>query len=271
MRNFILIYMICASTLSLFAQTNDTIQNTVTATKNQDILEVKVTEKSPEEKLADAQKTIEEQQKLLLGLRDVETKLGFAQNENVDLKKKLAATEKRAESVERSLIAMASNFLYVTYEAYGVEKIAIKAFESVQDERLKRKYKQRYVLLKNYQQHLRDFKTYLEKVQKECNGKFQATATEFINPIDPSVSPELILKQQSFYQAYVQYEGYQDTFIGGLIQKTESILKSHTKQNRANLQGVIKTIEKTQTLVQIDSVESVISTVDECLKTIEDL
>lgn len=264
--------MFCACTLSVFAQNEaEVAQDTTTAKTVQVIQEVKVQEKSLEEKLAEAEKTIEEQKKYLLDLRDIETKLGLVQKENEILKKKIEAAEKRTESVEKSLITMASNFLYVPYEAYGVEEIAVKAFEAVQNPELKQKYNQRYVLLKNYQNHLREFKAYLERVQKACKGAFQATATEFIDPVDPSVSPELVLKRQPFYIEYVKYKEYKDTFIGGLIQKTEEILKAHTIQNRANMQGVIESIEKTQAPAQIDSVDKVIDTIDERLKTVEDL
>lgn len=264
--------MFCIGTLSVSAQNKDTSVKDTLKTETVPAEQVlTVAEKSIEEKLKEAEQTIAEQEKHLLELRDVETKLTLAEREKVTLEKKALDAEKHAESVEKSLISMASNFLYVPYEAYGVEEIAIKAFESIQNTKLKQEYNQRYVLLKNYQNHLREFKAYLERVQKACKGVFQATATEFIDSSDPSVSSELILRKQPFYLEYIKYNEYKDTFIGGLIQKTESILKAHTKQNRANVQGVIKEIDKTQSPTEIDSVEKVINTIDERLKTIEDL
>ena len=271
MRKILFIYMICVGTLGVSAQ-NEVINDTdTTQTVIVSEPQVVVTEKTTEEKLQEALQTIEDQKKHLLELRDIEVKLNVANRDKESLDRKAKEAEKHAESVEKSLISMASNFLYVPYEAYGVEEIAIKAFESIQNTKLKQEYNQRYILLKNYQNHLREFKAYLERVQKACKAPFQATATEFIDSTDPKVSPELILKKQPFYLEYSKYNEYRDTFIGGLIQKTESILKAHTKQNKANVQGVIEEIDKTQSQTEIDSIEKVVNVIDERLKTVEDL
>lgn len=264
--------MFCASSLSVFAQNEDkTVLDTVQTEVQQVIQEPIVIEKSIEEELREAQSTIKSQQEELNRLKGIETNFNqvVSEKENIEIKKK--AAEQHAFDVEKSLISMASNFLYVPYEAYGVEEIAVKAFESIQDQQLKQEYNQRYILLKNYQLHLKQFKAYLEKVQKECNGVFQATATEFIDMVNPTVPPELILKNQPFYQEYIKYTDYKDTYIGGLIVKTEAILRAHTKAHRANMQEVITSIDNTLTPAEIDSVDKIIITIDERLKTIENL
>ena len=265
-------YIFCASTLCVVAQNEDKVVPDTVRTETQPVSqEPIVVEKTTEEKLQEALLTIEEQKKHLLKLRDIETKYNLVVREKESLEKKKNEAEQHSLSVEKSLISMASNFLYIPYEAYGVEEIAIKAFESIQNSKLKQEYNQRYVLLKNYQNHLREFKSYLERVQKACKGVFQATATEFINTTDPSVSPELVLYKQPFYLEYKKYSEWKDTFIGGLIHKTETILKAHTKQNRANMQEVINSIDSTQAPAEIDSVDKVINKIDERLKTVEDL
>ena len=267
MKKTILLYILLGSTLSSYAQNENRVDSLITeVSDSQSVVDVN---SNIEVELLEASKTIEEQKEHLLELRDVESKLAIVNREKEELQRKLTAADERVTSIERSLITMASNFLYIPYEAYGVEEIAIKAFESVQSPELKKKYQQRYILLKNYQQHLKDFRDYLVRVQKACNGTFQATATEFID--DPTVSPSLVLKKQLFYIEYVKYDGYKDTFIGGLILKTEAILRAHTKQKRANLQGVIETIEKTQDLTVPNTIEEVIDVVDQRLKTVEDL
>lgn len=266
MRKIMFIYVFCIGTICLSAQNDinnvsDTIQTEIVSESQN---------KTTEETLQEALQTIEEQKKLLLELRSVEVKLEIALKEKDIIEEKALAAEKHAESVEKSLISMASNFLYIPYEAYGVEEIAIKAFESIQNQKLRQDYYQRYVLLVNYQKHLREFKAYLERVQKACNGIFQATATEFIDS-DDSVSPELVLRKQPFYLEYVKYEEYKDTYIGNLIQKTETILKAHTRQNRANMKDVIDVIDETLSPTEINSLEEGIKTIDEQLKTVDDL
>lgn len=276
MRKVIISLIVCASTFEVFAQNNPTehsgrvvsdsiIVDTIKSKPNSMISLNDLTVK-----LEEANATIEKQKARLLKLQDIETKLSIAQNENLILKKELETATTHAKSVENNLIILASNFLYIPYEAFGVEEIAIKAFESIKDYTLKQENQQCYLLLKQYQNHLKEFKLYLQRVQKECNGIFQATATEFIDSKDPSISPDLILTEQQFYQDYIKFEGYQNTFIGGLIQKTEEILRAHTKQKRANMHEVIQTIEETQSPEEIDSISKVIGLIDERLKTIED-
>lgn len=258
-----------AASISLSAQVKPTkVKDSVNSENIAHSPEIQEPQKTFEEKYFEVQKMVEAQRKQISLLQD---SIKIVSEEKASLEKKKENADKHAEKVEKSLISMASNFLYLPYEAYGVQEIAIKAFESVQDPQLKEKYNQRYVLLTNYQKHLREFKTYLEKVQKACNGVFQATAIEFIDTNDPSVSPELILKKQPFYQEYIKYNGYEETFIGSLIQKTISILKSHTKQNRANLKGTLSIIQSIETSEEIDSVPKLIVAIDKRLKTVENL
>lgn len=278
MGKFILMLFICVGTLSVSAQNNvseETALHVTSDTIQVDSLKLVqsqlFSEKDIKQQLEEAKVTIEQQTKRLLELQDVETKLTLSENKNAVLIGQLDIVSKQAEKAEKNLISLASNFLYVPYEAYGVEEVAIKAFESIQNTTLKQEYHQRYVLLKNYKQHLLDLKVYLQKVQKACNGAFQATATEFIDGDDLSVSSDMILKKQPFYLEYVKYDGYEDTFIGGLIQKTEEILRAHTKQERANMKEILDTINQVQTPVKIDTLNKVIETIDERLKTLEDL
>lgn len=278
MRKLTLILFICVGSLSVSAQTNVSEEKTLQVTFDTlkvDSLKTEQSQSASEKDLRkqfdEAKAIIEQQKKRLLELQDVETKLTLSENKNATLIGQLDVVSKQAEKAEQNLISLASNFLYVPYEAYGVEEVAIKAFESIQNTMLKQEYHQRYVLLKNYKQHLFDLKVYLQKVQKACNGAFQATATEFIDGDDLTVSSDLVLKKQPFYIEYVKYEGYEDTFIGGLIKKTEEILRAHTKQERANMKEILDTINHVQTPVKIDTLNKVIETIDKRLKTLEDL
>lgn len=278
MRKFILIIIFSVSTICLFSQnvhkvTIETcsVQDSLKNDTLQDIPKQYSVEEMLEKQLNETNAKLKLQQEQLLELQNIKAELMTAENKNKELNMELEFANRHAETVEKSLISMASNFLYIPYEAYGVEEIAVKAFEKVQNEELKNKYHERYVLLKNYRQHLIDFKAYLERVQKVCNGVFQATATEFIEPTDPNVSSDLVLKLQPFYLEYIKYDDYKETFIGKLLEKTEMILRAHTKRNRANLQSVVAAIDRTQKPVKMDSVNDIIDVIDERLKTIDDL
>lgn len=270
MKKIILTSVFCVSTLCVFAQS---VHEGGGVANKIDTLSMNQVQTVPEndinKKLEEAKKTIEEQEKRISELRNLEIKLSLAENDLTELTKKLEETNKYAEDVEKSLISLASNFLYIPYEAYSIENIAIKAFESVKNENLKQRYNQRYILLKNYRQHLIDLKAYLQRVQVACNGVFQATATEFIDSEDSSIASDLVLKKQPFYLEYIKYDDYQGTFFGGLLQKTEEILKAHTKQKRANMQELVDTINRIQNPAKLDSFDNVIKVVEERLKTVE--
>ena len=90
-------------------------------------------------------KLIWQQQSIEDSLRMYKIQCDDAQRQNKSLMDKTIKSDK-------ALISMASNFIYIPYEAYSVDSIAIPAYESVQDLILKLQYEIRYQLLKNYKE-----------------------------------------------------------------------------------------------------------------------
>lgn len=136
---------------------------------------------------------------------------------------------------EKALISMASNFIYIPYEAYSIDSIAIRSFESVSDKSLKAKYLIRYTLLKNYKNDLVAFVAFLKQQQEELSRN------PFRNDANDVVS---LLHQQPFYISYQQYEDWASTFLGGKIHFVENQLKSFKKSTKLNFGDIIDNLEK---------------------------
>ena len=70
------------------------------------------------------------------------------------------------------LVNIISNFLYIPYEAYSIEKIAIPASNNIFDERLKHKQKIKFDLLKSYQNDIRSLMQFLKETQEDLKKPF---------------------------------------------------------------------------------------------------
>lgn len=134
---------------------------------------------------------------------------------------------------EKALISMASNFLYIPYEAYSIDSIAISSFESVSDKSLKDKYRIRYSLLKSYKRDIADFVNFLEIQQKELNKPFTKNALDAI----------ATLHEERFYKAYHQYNDWAETYLGKKIVNVELILKSFNGSEIINFDGIINNLQ----------------------------
>ena len=123
---------------------------------------------------------------------------------------------------DKALISMASNFIYIPYEAYSVDSIAIPAYDSVQDLILKRQYEIRYQLLKNYKVNVVDTAKLLNDIYQECNVPFASSGQ----------SNELISKitQSRVYVQYKQYDDWRNTYLGYMLTEVIDCLKTFDKE-----------------------------------------
>lgn len=123
---------------------------------------------------------------------------------------------------DKALISMSSNFIYIPYEAYSVDSIAIPAYESVQDLVLKRQYEIRYQLLKNYKEDVSETVKLLNDIFQECNAPFASGGQ----------SNELISKitQSRVYAQYKQYDDWRNTYLGYMLTEVVGYLKAFNKE-----------------------------------------
>ena len=116
---------------------------------------------------------------------------------------------------DKCLISVASNFLYLPYEAYSVNNIAIRSFETISDVGMKKKYLIRYELLKNYKDDILCFLNFLITQKEELNKPFTKNAEDAIQS----------LRQLQFYIVYHKYDDWEATFLGKKIVTVEKQLK----------------------------------------------
>lgn len=160
-------------------------------------------------------KLIWQQQSIEDSLRMYKIQCDDAQRQNKPLMDKTIKSDK-------ALISMASNFIYIPYEAYSVDSIAIPAYESVQDLILKRQYEIRYQLLKNYKEDVSETVKLLNDIFQECNAPFASGGQ----------SNELISKitQSRVYAQYKQYDDWRNTYLGYMLTEVVNYLKAFNKE-----------------------------------------
>lgn len=167
-------------------------------------------------------------------LSELKEERSVLQKENAEYKDKLYKADK-------ALSSTASNSLYLPYEAYTVENIAIRAFETINDDALRQKHEIDYRLLKNYQTDIRALYSYLQQVKKKLSNPFGLKGNGASSLLQD-------FRQETYYIRYHEYEDWAETYLGKIIARVENQLKS----NKVNFDEIIEELEK-------------------CLKTVDDL
>lgn len=147
------------------------------------------------------------------------------------------------EKADKCLLNTASNFLYIPYEAYGVQEIAIPAFEAVSNQELKNKHEIKLYLLKSYQTDIKSLLEFIFTAEKELSNPFAKNAKD------------LLIRFQSaqFYVNYKKYNDWNNTYLGLKIISVEKQLKTFDgNTHKLNL-------------------EAIKNELNSCLKTIENL
>lgn len=166
------------------------------------------------------------------------TKLG---QDTASLQREISAYKKKLNSSDKALVSAASNFLYIPYEAYGVEKIALRAFNAINDENLRQKHEIQYELLKNYQTDIRALLSFLQNAKKKWSNPFERKGNGATSLLQE-------FKQESYYVKYHEYDDWSNTYLGKYIKNIENQFNN----NKANFDNIIKDLEA-------------------CLKTVDDL
>ena len=143
--------------------------------------------------------------------------------------------KKQLLKADTCLISVASNFIYIPYEAYSVKEIAIPAFQMVSDGELKVKYKSRYELLLKYKEHIVEFISCLTEMKKVLSNPFAKDANDAIN----------VLHAKRFYVVYQAFEGWESTFLGSRIMAIEKQLKGYKgTANKVDFDKVANELQK---------------------------
>lgn len=156
--------------------------------------------------------------------------LQTARTECATFKFKCGELQQAQRKASVCLFNIASNFLYIPYEAYSVENLAIPAFEAVTDEEIKTQHSVNYVLLKSYQADVKQLLSFITSVEKELGNPFAKNADEQLRN----------LHNLPAYINYKQYNEWKDTWLGKRLCKVEAALRNF-KGDRSQLKfGTIK-------------------------------
>lgn len=145
------------------------------------------------------------------------------------------------DTLQRRLISMASNFLYIPYEEYSIEEIAIPAFLSTKGTPAYARYQNRLPLLQHYKSDVESLVKSLSQMEKDLEIGLTAMrnqkANEHLNNLQVS----------SVYQRYTSYDDWENTYLGEQLKSISGLLKSPTDQTssklktiRTNLEGLLK-------------------------------
>lgn len=115
---------------------------------------------------------------------------------------------------DKRLVNIASNFLYIPYEAFSIEKIAIPAFKAISNTELKHDHQIKYELLYNYRKNITDLLAFIEYACTELQKPFIKDANEVL----------VQFHEKSFYLSYHKYPEWADTYLGSKLSLIEKQL-----------------------------------------------
>lgn len=183
-------------------------------------------------------------------------KLTKIESENVLLKSKYVSLKSQCDSLQiqydvlvsgqvnanKKLVNIASNFLYIPYEAYSIQEIAIPAFRAITDPQLIKKHQVKLVLLENYKQDIEDVLAFISDIEKELGIPF----TKDLKSLE-----QRFLKM-NFYIRYSQYDDWRNTYLGKKLVYIDNKMKSYDGHNKPDF-------------------SSIKNELNQCLKSIENL
>lgn len=169
-----------------------------------------------------------ENESLKLQLSEVKAKYQKLHSESVNEREKLTKLEidikqltsdtTRLYSLQREadkrLVNIASNFLYIPYEAFSIEKIAIPAYKAIANTELKREHGTKYELLCNYRKDIESLLSFIDYACNELQKPFVKNASDIL----------MKFHSQSYYVSYLRYPEWTDTFLGHKIALIEKQL-----------------------------------------------
>lgn len=206
------------------ADKKDSLDNMEVKINMSQLTELENAKKLAERRLHSANKRIQEQEIKLSNdsvmIVKLKSHISNLRADSLAIHNSVNGLKKQLLRADTCLINVASNFIYIPYEAYSVKEIAIPAFQMVSDEGLKVKYKSRYELLLKYKNHIMEFISCLTEMKKVLSNPFAKDAKDAIK----------VLNTKQFYAVYRAFEGWESTFLGSRIIAIEKQLKDYKGQ-----------------------------------------
>lgn len=141
------------------------------------------------------------------------------------------------EALTRKLISMASNFLYIPYEDYSINNIAIPAFKAAEGTPVYTEYCNRLPMLENYKNDISAIIDFLSGTNKPFKF-YDATVSK-----EEGNKCKLGLEALPCYQRYVVYDDWKNTFLGNYLNEMLKNYNNPTDQTFKNLEGIKSKLE----------------------------
>lgn len=185
----------------------------------------------------------EKYQKLVVTSEKDKSKLSKLEIDLNHLKSDTTRLYVAQREADKRLVNIASNFLYIPYEAFSIEKIAIPAFKAISSKELRRDHQIKYELLYNYRKDITDLLDFIKYACTELQKPFVKDANEVL----------VQFRDRSFYLSYHKYPEWTDTYLGSKLSLIEKQLNDFDgNQHKVDFTELEKELNK-------------------CLKTIETL
>lgn len=183
--------------------------------------------------LKEAQKETELKESNIINLQHLIDDL-----QNISIKRLEASND----TLQRDLISMASNFLYIPYDEYSIEEIALPAFLSIKDTPAYSRYQNRLPLIQNYRNDISSLITFLLQAEKNLaiglSKLRENKAKEYLSNI----------QSLDLYLRYSSYDDWKNTYLGSQICTIQKYLQTpnestsaQLKTVRTKLEGLLKT------------------------------
>lgn len=136
-----------------------------------------------------------------------------AKQEIAVLKEKCCSLESFQEEAEKKLMNIATNFLYIPYEHFSVEKIAVPALKAIPSSDINADRLKKYNLVVNYTKDI-------QALAKAIDNSIKSLA-------NPFASDNVLrdFQSQEFFLRYKEYADWKNTYLGNIFVNVEKILQ----------------------------------------------
>lgn len=153
-------------------------------------------------------------------LSNKSTEINKLKSDTSSLNKELTEMKTTLKKTNKMLLNNALNFLYIPYEAWSIDSVAIPAFNAISDLTLKKEYQKEEKLLKNYYKDASELVKFLSKVENGKDGVLLQMA------MNTKKFPEE-LKKLDLYKRYTEKEKfYKSYYLGRKIKAIERELEN---------------------------------------------
>ena len=230
--NFILLLLLFFS-VSAYGQVSQELTRNSVKNDHSNITDLQVTESLYKKTLAESiakDRKIDSLQNLLKSKEELTEKIDRQGKQKID-------------TLQRQLVNITSNFVYIPYDKFSVEEIAIPAFNLLKGTPYFDKYHNRLDMLENYPKDMVSLKEMIGKTIEFLKGK-DLNNTLIKKALSNKTNEALMtLKASDPYKRYKTFNDGENTYLGKLIFIYEGILEKPDNQSVKKLSEISESLQ----------------------------